>query len=363
MKAADTQAVLYGVEVELWQRLCDVADCFKRLAPWRWMSAGDIFGIRLSSSGQIGFVSIAGQGGGLYACSVLLGWSALARLRLALERGGMTMRDLVEIPQLQLCFEDRGRLRPREYALLRKLGRGYRGRRAWPVFRSHRAGYLPWMLDRDEAGQLAGVVHQALGVALRLEDQPDLLTPPLPGACWVRGQDADGNWHEEWLSPPAEMSVPVRLDRDKVRAVAALPTAMARVQADLSLTRACIGRGGARPQAAYMLTLLDGESGACLGADLVQALEGAPAMWQSLPDRVLDMLARAGARPREIEVASGELQAALRPLLGALPLKLTRRGRLDRVEAFREGMPHFYGTQGADEEDEREDDDQTGSQY
>ncbi|MDD5704323.1 MAG: hypothetical protein PHR35_00235, partial [Kiritimatiellae bacterium] len=308
------------------------------------------FGLRLPGSSQIAFISIVGREIKPPACHVLLGWEALSRFRLALATGKFTLRDMLEIPQLQLVLVDRLALRPDERALLRALARTYRGPQAWPAFRSHRVGFLPWMVDQAEADQLLFAVNQAMGVALRKEDHPEMLTAPTPEACWVRGQDVDGVWRESWLSPPPRSVVAAAVDADRVRALAALPVKFSRVQIDLSLSRALIGKRGARPEASYLLVVLDGESGICLGADMLQSLEGLDAMWTSLPNRVLDMLIQAGGAARAIEVASQETMAALRPLLGKLPIKLTLRARLDQLEAFRESLNKFYaGSEGEEQ--------------
>lgn len=335
------QEILHGVRAESWERLCEAADRLKRLAPWNWMSPDEFFGLRLPEREGIGFVFFTGGESEPAACHVLLGWEALQRRRAV--GGRMSLRDLIEIPELLLCFTDRLALLPEERGMLRDLGRGYRGRGQWPAFRSHRAGCFPWMVDQEEADLLALAVDQALGVAMRREDRPEMLTPPFAGGCLVRSRSAGGDWREEWLAPAPAPPARAAVDLLKVKAVAAAARRPARVQAGLTLTRAMIGQPGSRPQAVYMLVVLDGESGICLGADIVQALEGVAAMRASLPGHFLDILAAADVCPREIEVASAELMAALRPLLGRLPVKITMRSRLDHVTAFLEGLERFFG--------------------
>jgi hypothetical protein len=50
---------------------------------------------------------------------------------------------LLEIPQLQASWEDREELHVRDRETIKALGRKYRGRQAWPLFRSYQPGYAP----------------------------------------------------------------------------------------------------------------------------------------------------------------------------------------------------------------------------
>lgn len=350
-------ALLHGVRVATWRQLGDLAIQFRKLAPWTWMAEEDIFGIRLPGSDQIGFVSIMGAIGQHLACAVYLGWEALRDLRHALAGGELSFRSFIETPQLQLSFENREVLLANERDLLKQLGRSCRGRQAWPVFRSHRVGYLPWLVDQREADWLVHVVHQAIGVALRKEDHPTMLASPDAESVWVRGLGADGNWSEMWLHPPPPPPAlpPPVLDAAKLERLRRKGAGNGCVQVDLPLSRAMIGQRGERPQTAYMLMVLDRESGYCLGAELIQALEGLPAMWRDVPGRLLDYFVNEGRFPNEIEVASEQMMAALRPLGERLPLKLTRRARLDRVTEMRASLDQFFGRDdgGDDERDPR----------
>ena len=49
---------------------------------------------------------------------------------------------------IMLSFEDRDALQEEDLAVIRGLGLSFRGRQAWPLFRSYRPGYLPARRDR-----------------------------------------------------------------------------------------------------------------------------------------------------------------------------------------------------------------------
>jgi len=108
-----------------WIRLIESASRIKRLAPWRWMQEDDVFGVAHPETAEIGFVSVMGALGEHLAVAVYLGASAWARF-LALQQAPQGVLDehpelLLEIPQLQASFEDRGELEEWDRRLLRGL--------------------------------------------------------------------------------------------------------------------------------------------------------------------------------------------------------------------------------------------------
>ena len=58
--------------------------------------------------------------------------------------------DLIQIPQLQASFEDREQLDKRDREVIKELGLKFRGRNAWPMFRSYRPSLFPWFLESGE---------------------------------------------------------------------------------------------------------------------------------------------------------------------------------------------------------------------
>ena len=49
----------------------------------------------------------------------------------------------LRVPQLQASFEDRNELRDKDRQVIKELGLKFRGRQAWPMFRSYRTGLCP----------------------------------------------------------------------------------------------------------------------------------------------------------------------------------------------------------------------------
>jgi len=56
----------------------------------------------------------------------------------------------IMVPLLTMLFVDRDKLWKEDREVIHSLGLRFRGRNAWPLFRSQRAGYAPWLLEKDE---------------------------------------------------------------------------------------------------------------------------------------------------------------------------------------------------------------------
>lgn len=196
------------VSLDQWEELYDWAIEFKKLACWNWMYDVDVFGVVNPETGEIGYCSVLGNLGEVFALNVYPGSEGLASWRLLYENADR-MPDLdptesQEIFTSQQClsmsYEDRAELDKRDLELIRKLGLQFRGRNAWPMFRSYRPGYLPWFLSEAEVRFLRHAVQQTMLLAVRAVEEPDLLEPPEEGKYLVRVL-RDGGWVDTWQEP------------------------------------------------------------------------------------------------------------------------------------------------------------------
>ena len=93
---------------EMWRHLYDLAGQVRELAPWRWMEESEVFGVQDPATGSVHFVSVMGSEGIHFAVSAYPGIEALDRVMTLDEEEIYEYPErLLEIPQLQLSFEDR----------------------------------------------------------------------------------------------------------------------------------------------------------------------------------------------------------------------------------------------------------------
>src|SRR5262245_26255650 len=146
------------------------------------MLEDDIFGVRNPERDEIGFVSVMGAAGEHFGIALYQGASALydfLALREETRDGrpdGVVAERLLEIPQLQASFEDRGRLQKEDRDVIKKLDLKFRGAHNWPMFRNYAPGMFPWFLTSSEARFLTIALEQLLDVALRFRDDEDILS-------------------------------------------------------------------------------------------------------------------------------------------------------------------------------------------
>lgn len=189
-----------------WKALYQAATDFIKIKPWTWLSDSDLFGVLNPHNKEIGYCCIMGALGEVYALAVYAGSEGLESY-LKMQSGEIDVDD-PDVLHMQKClmasFEDRERLEREDLQVIKKLGLKFRGRSAWPQFRSYLPGYVPWFLTKDEARFLAIALQQATDVALRYKGDRSILNPPKRGLVLVRvsGQaEQKGRWKDVWVAP------------------------------------------------------------------------------------------------------------------------------------------------------------------
>lgn len=331
-----------------WAALYEAAIEFKDLGCWEWMTDSDLFGVENPETGEIGYCCVLGQLGEVLALNVYPGSEGLAsywRLheasRAAMEHGGAVGNS--ELLGTQLClmasFEDRPELHQNDLRVIQTLGLKFRGKKQWPMFRSYRLGFVPWFLTPPEARFLPVALCQAIEVATRLRDNPDLLDPPDGDKelYFVRVLEG-GTWMDRWQTPAAyEAPKPVPL-LDEVR--------VARIERGKFPRRAtwhaaCVVlpmviEEGDRPYYPCGFPVLSDE-GIALGMDLLKPWE----VEHALRDKFLDLVEKLKCLPGLLLVASEEAFRLLEPIAGRLGFRIQQADRLPAIEAFLGSMEEF----------------------
>jgi hypothetical protein len=333
-----------------WAALYQAADAFKALAPWTWMYDSDLFGVQNPEDGQIGYCCVMGILGEHFALGVYLGTAGLAGY-LRLQSGELGMNpDPLAVMFAQQClmasFEDRAYLEKRDLSIIKDLGLKYRGRNAWPQFRSYEPGYLPWYLTAAEARFLTTALEQTIDVAQRFRDNPDLLTPPHPGQYLVRVPAAAPGgviWSDHYLAPAAMLhpiAVAPKIDEARVRRIKqTIKRRQGIWEADLFPAPTPIQeQKDQRPYYPYMALLVDHRTGMMLPPHLANH-QSYRAEFQG---HLLSLFEQMGFLPKEIRVLTQEVVGLLEPLTDLLGIKLQRVKRLDMLEEARVSMMEYF---------------------
>jgi hypothetical protein len=334
--------------------LYGAAAVLKSVAPWQWMWDSEVFGVKDPESGAIGYCAVMGRLGEHFALGVYLGAAGLAGLDAL--RGTKKKLDFVEFlcsqSMLNASFENRAELKPEDLKVIKQFGFVYRGRQAWPLFRSYRPGYMPWFLTGSEARFLNVAIRQALDVTMRFKDEPGLLTAPRPGMHLVRVAETGAGepvWRDEWLETTplaaedavagllADVPIPPSL---VARASAGVSQRCGTWEVDIRPTPAPIAPPGERPFIPLQILIADHDSGFIFDTDMKEQTGYVTAFREHLV-RVLD---KQDQVPERILFANQRTETVLRPITEALGITVERVLKLVQIEPFyRSFEKYLYG--------------------
>jgi hypothetical protein len=328
--------------LEDWRRLYAAAARIKETAPWEWMTEKDIFGVQNRETDELGFVSVMGMMGEHYAVSLYLGPDGLYGFWDFEESGPFASPEgLLQIPQLQASFEDRDQLREKDRKIIKDLGLKFRGRHAWPMFRSYRPGFAPWFLEAEEARFLAHALEQTPDVALRFREDPSLLETTADRGYLVRvprqGSGALA-WEDRRVTvpPPEPAPILIGMDLQLIEQLKRLPPSRLRLEMDFFMFPTLITGEGPRPYYPYMLMAVEAQSGMVLGSEMMKPDPSLEAMWGLIPFTVASLFDSMDVVPGEVAVRSELLWQLLGRLAQELGFKLRQSFTLPALDAAKD---------------------------
>ncbi len=334
-----------------WRDLYAAAAAFKDMAPWDWMWDSDVAGVKDPESGEIGYCAVMGRLGEHFALAVYLGDDGLAGLwQMRLNPSENPLATLALQRCLMASFEDRAILQKRDLDQIKDLGLKFRGRSAWPMFRSYRPGYQPWFLTGPEVRFLTTALQQTMTIAERFQQKPDMLPEPNPmGPYLVRSQvkRKDGvEWQERRRKPgplfvpgPPVGSLGVEAEPEFLQQLKAeLPVTDGALEMDFFLSPSAVkGEEDDRPFFPFMLLAADPGSGLIMGSDISKPGDVAVDMVEQFFSIVegLQMI------PAKIAVAQPEAKIILEQIAPQLGVEVVLVRRLKAIEAVRRELSEF----------------------
>ena len=322
------------------RQLFDLAKQIKELKPWRWMEESDLIGIVSPESDKIGFISVMGSIGEYEAVALYLGAEGLHGFIDMHENRDSSPDILLQVNHIQVAFSDRKDLETEDLNLIKTLGLKFRGTGAWPLFRTYRAGYLPWRITLDEARFFVHALSQIIELPVMVrdaEEQPFHPTGRVEEGGWLmrvsQKTPAGLVWRDQvWQIPkPKPESITVSIDSRLLESVKRIPRSDADFEVDLRLLPVRIGEPAERPVAAHALVTVDRDSGFLLGIELMNATDSVADMYSRVPGNLLNQLADHQFVPKRITVGSEKLRAVLQPLAQMLNVEVRYAKKLPNV--------------------------------
>src|SRR5215210_3895166 len=332
-----------------WRRLYEATVRIKEISPWEWMTEADVFGVQNPETGELGFVSVMGMLGEHYAVSLYLGSEGIHGFLDLQEMGPFAdLGDLIQVPQIQVSFENSEELDKRDREVIKELGLKFRGRNAWPMFRSYRPSLFPWFLEAGEVRFLSCALEQLGDVAPRFREDSSLLEPSGGDSYLLRVPRQEGGrrlWEDASTGAPPLDAPPIEVEMEasKIEALGRLPRGGVRLEVDFFMFPAPVQDEGDRPYFPHMLLVVDAGSGMVLGSDLLAPHPSPEAMWGRVPDNLADQLFALELAPEKISVDSELLFELLEPLASEAAFGLELSPSLPGLEPVRENLLRTFG--------------------
>lgn len=330
-------------------RLYQAAVVFRDLAPWEWMDDDRVFGVEDSGAGPAVYCSVLGGLETVFGLAAYVGADGFASyLRIATGESEPDDFDAgISQDCLLVTFEPRSGLMDRDRREAAELGMTFRGRNAWPLFRSSRPGYAPWYLEPTEVRLLAAALEQAVDVCARIRDGVPLVPQALDRPLLMRHRDeAGGEWRDAWAVPPVPPAPAVaprpphtrieRLLRTARRATSTTETALVYLPS-------MVAERGQRPYFPRVWFEADHKTGIIGMSDLLEP-HRTPAEAQ---EAFLVALEQTRVLPAEIRTASDASFALLAPVAEALAIPLRRVRSTPALDAARHALEAAFSRRGA----------------
>lgn len=202
-------------------------------------------------------------------------------------------------------------------------------------------GFVP--LPPNDRGRrlMADLLHECLGVLLRLDGQPELLmTYVKQNALFARKEIVPGSWMDGPLKLPENEKIEetdsVSVDKKKCDLAKALPVYPKKIwELDFVLLPS-FHTPPPNPRFLYLLVAVDADTGEKILWERmsVDGKEGGlKRMWEGHAQRLLDRISQRGEVPGEIHVRSFRMMRFIRPLGLYLPFKLMKTSHLPALDS------------------------------
>lgn len=331
-----------------WSALYQAAITFKDTAPWNWVDNEYLFAVENPVDSEVGYCSILGSGGQEFGLGMLVGEEGYERYleMLDAEDERQDFEGSVKAPAISMLFVDRNVLQKEDREVIRSLGLRFRGRNAWPFFRSQLPGYVPWFLGKEEVIFLTAAIHQALAVADRIRNG-DLD----PGATdWeeliLTRCYRNGGWVDEWRRPPTGWKYGEEMGEEETSMVQQAELQLVSNRAGeysgvweldvfaLPMPVAPAAPESDRPYYPLCFLAVETRIGLVVGVNLTHP-------WLTTSekqDELIQILKKANQVPREVRIKSDELRGIVEPITEALGVRL----RVASLPLLEEAKANLY---------------------
>jgi len=327
----------------LYRKIYLLAAEIRKLSPWKWMYESDLFGVKIPGTDRVYFISIMGSEEAFFALSAYKGYQGLSQfLEFQENVDFLPPETILTIPHLMMSFVDREELSGEHLASIKESGVTFRGRGNWPHLEDFEPAYTPVLPEGETLSDIPILLGQVVEVIRRAEKDTGFLLRDheIYDDILVRTPSETPEattWKDVYESFDAKRDsrkFKLTYRNDTQKNVSQLPEAEAVLQMDLVLLPAPVMETAKRGFFPFALLLVDKGRGVVPAMQTLSPEPNLHAMYESVPQKVLEELAKLKYRPTRIEIRSELLYSLVNNSLKGAKVKLRQVKGMPQMDEF-----------------------------
>lgn len=281
--------------------------------PWKYLYETDLFGVRMPGNGRVYFISVMGANGEYTAVAAYKGYEGLSGfLELQENADRLPKETILTIPHLILSFTDRGEVDKVNLEAIRNSGISFRGKGQWPLLQDIIPGYVPVFPEGETLKDLPLLFEQIASVLLWAGENPDLLYREGDAGDEILIRTPSGtkgmlSWENHYEIPDIRKGISdykMTYSREACAGVSRLKVSSSTLQVDLVMLPAPVKEQGKKGIFPFVLLMVDKENGMIPGMAMLTPEPDLHSMHESVPQKLLEEIAKLEFRPEKIEFRS-----------------------------------------------------------
>jgi len=333
-----------------WNRIYSAAEEIRKMKPWEWMAETDIFGIKIPGTDQIYFISVMGSAGQVTAISAYMGTRALGMYwelqqydPVYLSSSFTAASRIFTIPQLMLDFVEEEQLESEQIKRIKNFGGKPSKDKLWPVLDQFVPGFVPGEPDEQALGDAPVILEQCLEIFEHTKEDEDFIYSGDDNENLYLIREIKEGSKTEWQNvfkeiwvDPVEYNIRFpsislsRLQNQRIK--------QDTLQIDLIMLPTPVKEGDIKPYYPFMLLVVNKKTGIIQNYIMLSPLPDLDTMYESIPEKILDMFLESNYVPFQVEIRSEILITLLSKLLDRAGITLKKPGQMKAMDEAIEGM-------------------------
>jgi len=335
---------------EAWSRIYSAASVISEMQPWEWMEETDIFGIRIPGTDRVYFISVMGSMGEVRAIAAYAGTRALGMFRELLDDESaypassyVAASRMLTIPQLRLDFKEEDELEPGKEQSIRNNGGAPSKDGLWPVVEQYVPGFVPGEPDEEALEDAAIIFEQCIHIFGHTREDNDYTYPgdDTENMCMIRTKkkSPEGEWQdvfkEIWIEPSEYKIYYPSISLVMVKKYSKKKDTL---QVDIVILPMRVKDEEAGAYFPFMFLLVNKASGIIENYMMLTPLPDLDTMYESLPEKLLDMFLESHSVPQQVEIRSRVLISLLSEMLKKAGIRLITPGKMEAMDEAIDGI-------------------------